>query len=133
MPLWILRRNFKTNCQSYNHELQRQRCKKLQRHEYFFYLNVYALAYHYTSVVVVSRIGSWSHPTTAIYHASTVKIYNAKSSQVRFENKNIFFYVCTLKNAIACYNAGVVVVNLKVVRLAPEVVGLAPEVVGLAP
>jgi hypothetical protein len=37
------------------------------------------------------------------YNASAVKIDNAASSQVRFENKNIFFY---LKNALAYNNAG---------------------------
>jgi hypothetical protein len=49
-------------------------------------------------------------PTTIVsYNASAVKIYR---SLVRFENKNIFFY---LKNALANYNAAVVAV----VRLAP--------------
>jgi hypothetical protein len=32
------------------------------------------------------------NPTTAIYNASAVKIYNGKTSLPRFENKNIFFY-----------------------------------------
>jgi hypothetical protein len=32
-----------------------------------------------------------SNPTMVSYNASAVKIYNASSSLVRFENKNIFF------------------------------------------
>jgi hypothetical protein len=36
------------------------------------------------------------------------QFFNSASSLVRFDNKNVFFY---LKNAIAFYNAGVVVVN----------------------
>jgi hypothetical protein len=46
-----------------------------------------------------------------LYNDSAVKIYYATSSQVRFESKNIFFYIC--KNATAYYITGV---------------GLAPEV-----
>jgi hypothetical protein len=47
------------------------------------------------------------------YNASIVKIYNATINLVRFEKKNIFFYIHTMKNALACYNDGVVVVNTK--------------------
>jgi hypothetical protein len=35
---------------------------------------------------------SVSNPANVSYNASAVKIYSATSSQVRFENKNIFFY-----------------------------------------
>jgi hypothetical protein len=48
------------------------------------------------------------------YNASAVKIYNATSSLVRFEDKNIFFY---FENDLAYYNAGVVAVNSKFVGL----------------
>jgi hypothetical protein len=34
-----------------------------------------------------------SNLTSLSYNASVVKISNASSSQVRFENKNIFFYL----------------------------------------
>jgi hypothetical protein len=33
-----------------------------------------------------------ANPTIVSYNASAAKIYNAKSSLLRFENKNIFFY-----------------------------------------
>jgi hypothetical protein len=46
------------------------------------------------------------------YNASTVKNYNAMSSLVRFESKNIF---STFKNALSY----LLVVNLTVVGLAP--------------
>jgi hypothetical protein len=34
---------------------------------------------------------SGANPTIVFYNAGAVKIYNATSSLVRFENKNIFF------------------------------------------
>jgi hypothetical protein len=61
---------------------------------------------------------SWgANPTTVSYNATAVKIYNAESSKLRFgkqkyflylENKNILFI---WKNALACYDASIVVVK----------------------
>jgi hypothetical protein len=52
------------------------------------------------------------------YNASAVKIYNARSSLARFENKNIFTYFQKTLQPFM-YSAGVVAVNSKVVGLAP--------------
>jgi hypothetical protein len=37
-------------------------------------------------------LGLGANPTIVSYNANAVKIYNAASSLVRFENKNIFYY-----------------------------------------
>jgi hypothetical protein len=56
-----------------------------------------------------------ANPTTSIYNASGVKIYNTANSLVRFKTKEMF---SCLKNALAYYSAGVVGVDLKTVGLA---------------
>jgi hypothetical protein len=46
-------------------------------------------------------------PTVVSYNASTIKIYNATSSLVRFENKKVFFHF-ERNNALAYYNAALI-------------------------
>jgi hypothetical protein len=60
-------------------------------------------------------VGPEPNPTTAIYNASAVKIYDALSSLVHYENNKYFLHL--EKNALAYYNAGV---NSKVVGLGPR-------------
>jgi hypothetical protein len=55
----------------------------------------------------------------ASYNASAVKMYNARSSLVPFENKNIFFCSEKRSSLLCTYNAGVAVVNSEVVGLGP--------------
>jgi hypothetical protein len=73
-------------------------------------------------------IGTGANPTNVCDHSSVVEINNATSSLVRFQNKNIFIYF--EKNIYLAvhtyYNAGVEVVNSKVVGLAPELVSNVP-------
>jgi hypothetical protein len=52
------------------------------------------------------------------YNARAVKIYNATSSLVRFENKTVFLYI----KKCSTLHAGVVAVNLEVVGLAPDII-----------
>jgi hypothetical protein len=63
-----------------------------------------------------NRPASGPNPTTLIYNASGVKIYNATNSLACFYMVKIIFlrYV----NAIANYNAGVVGVNSQVIGVA---------------
>jgi hypothetical protein len=61
---------------------------------------------------------NYANGTIASYNRSAVKRYNTTSSPVHFEKTKMFPF--TTKNAIAHYNAGVVLVNLKVLRLAPQ-------------
>jgi hypothetical protein len=55
-----------------------------------------ALAYYKAGAVDVNSravgLAPGANPTIVCYNASAVKIYNATSSLVRFENINIFIY-----------------------------------------
>jgi hypothetical protein len=65
----------------------------------------------------VRRTGA--NPTNPSYNASAVKIYNAISRLLRFENKIFFLYVLWKTLCVDYYNTGVVVVNFEVVGLDP--------------
>jgi hypothetical protein len=63
------------------------------------------------------RVRSGANPTIASYNTSAVKIYNATSSLVRFENKKMYFEKrpCLHTTTLVLY----VVVNLEFVGLGP--------------
>jgi hypothetical protein len=65
-----------TMIQSYDREIQHQRCKNLQRHE--------------LPRAFRNQKYSGANPTIVIYNASIVNFYNATGSLARFENKKYF-------------------------------------------
>jgi dihydroxyacetone kinase-like predicted kinase len=60
-----------------------------------------------------------ANPTIVIDIASAVKLYNAKSSLVRFENKNIFFNFEKCSSLLQSWRCTYVAVKSEVVGLAP--------------
>jgi hypothetical protein len=55
-------------------------------------------------VAIVIFYNAGANPTIVSYNGNAVKIHNATSSLLLFENKNTFLFF--EKNALACYNAG---------------------------
>jgi hypothetical protein len=70
---------------------------------------------------------SGANPAIVGYNASEVKIYNATSKLVRFENKT---FQLTIKNSLVNYKVSVVFVNSDFVGLA---LGAYPAIVGSSP
>jgi hypothetical protein len=59
-----------------------------------------------------------ANPTIVSYNASAVKIYNATGSLVRFENKNIFFWL--EKRSSILQHTRLFALLLLIVELTPE-------------
>jgi hypothetical protein len=81
-----------------------------------------------TGIVLCRKRPKGAHPTITSYNAGVVKVYNSAYSIARFLKLQIIFPQC--KNALVFYNAGVIIVNSRVVGLAP---GLLDEFVKKSP